>query len=472
MIVLGHTLLGHIVATLVPAVSGFCLLGMLRWPGTAHRAWAEQIGLSYLTGLLLIGIEMNICGLVGIPVSLGAILGLQLVPVGLFVRRLATATPRLPYAAPRFDRACLRPLRASWWKWILAVLIALELGYVLSMNLTEIRRTDDAFTWQLSLSQHTYHERSHVDFEMLREYPKLPGLVLAWFAVARGGWDEFAINLCFFNYCAVLLLLFHANLRAAAGATVALLGTYLLSAQPLLVNHAVLIGYADLPLALLLFLAGAYAYRFARGGLRDDLVLAAAFTLALPFIKLEGLTPYLFIATFVVAAAVAYRRRWLSPLQLWGATGLLIVLSLSAVVVLALVYGDRGPPFLHERLWYRIRPGNHWDQIASPLLDHFFLRYGTWSLAGVLSALALPALAAVLYRRVELVLGVFGVLLLISHLYLFCVGGAYEFLVNGTTVNRSFLQIVPTFLFATSIMVARLSGCDQGTAGRDRTPGR
>ena len=450
-------ILGHIFATLVPAAAGFCLLGLLRWPGTARRSWGEQIGLSYLAGLLLIAIEINSLGLLGVPLSLGALLTAQLVPIGLFVWRLAAATNR-PYRLPRFNPEWQRSLPSSWWKWLLGALIALQVGYVLSMNLTEIRRTDDAFTWQLSLGKHTYFERSHVGYEMQRDYPRTPGLAVAWFAIAQGAWDEFAINLCFFNYFSVFLLLFYAHLRDAAGAAVALIGTYLLSTQPLLVNHAILIGYADLPLAIFLFLTGAHAYRYARSGSRDDLILAAVFALTLPLTKLEGQTPFLFIALYVVIAAIAHRKGWLTPGRLWGVTGGLMLLALGSLAALALVYGNSGPPFLHDRLWYRIRPGNHWDQIASPLLDHFFRRYGNWSMAGTLSALALPALAAAFYRRVEMILGVYGVILLVCFLYLFCVGGAYEFLVNGTTVNRSFLQILPTFLFAVSVMIARLSG--------------
>ena len=456
------TVLLHIFATVVPTVAGFCLLGLLRWPGLGgQRSWPEQIGLSYLFGLFLIAIEINLFGLLGLPLSLAALLVAQLVPTGLFGLRLATSNPRLSYQRPRLTSVRWLQFSDSWWKWILAALICLKLVYVLSMNLTELRRTDDAFTWQLSLSKHTYFESDHSGFVMERGYPKTPGLALTWFALAHGSWNEFAVNLCFFNYFAVLLLLFYANLRALVGTNAALCGTYLLSAQPLLANHAILIGYADLPLAVFLCLTGVYAFRFARDGQADDLIVSGAFALCLPLIKLEGQTPYLFIAAYTIAAAFVYQKQRLSPGKIWGATCALIVLAIAAVGVMSFTYGDGGPPFLQERLWYRIRPGNHLDQIGAPLLDHFFQRHGNWIIVGTLSALSLPLLSAVFWRRVEMILGLYGMLMVVAFLYLFCVGGAYEFLVNGTTVNRSFLQIMPTILFTATVMIARLPGFGQ-----------
>ena len=325
------------------------------------------------------------------------------------------------------------------------------------MNLTEIRRTDDAFTWQLSLAKHTYYEESHVGFEMIRSYPSTPGLTLVWFSMVRGEWSEFAVNLCYFNYLAVLLLLFYANLRDQVGVSAAMIGTYLLSVPPVLLNHSILTGYADLPLAIFLCFAGTYAFRYARGGCWDDLLVALFFTLGLPLIKLEGMIPFLLFAVYVLAAALAYRRGWLAPQRIWLATGLLVLAGIATVFVLWSIYGEQGPPFLHDRLWYRIRPGNHWDQIRLPLLEHFGYYYNNWMMVGTLSAMILPFLAAVFHRRVETILAVYGLVLLLSYLYLFCIGGAYEFLVNGTTVNRSFLQIYPVFIFAATVMCARLT---------------
>jgi hypothetical protein len=440
--------LHHLLATFVAALSGYCLLSVLRWPGLGSRSPGEQAGLSYLVGLLLIAGEIVLLEGLGLPVTFRTLLLLQLAPLSLPVLRFALSRGRW---RPGFHRAPGWPLVKRWWAWILVTLLASKLLYVFVMNLTEWLRVSDAIMVSLGLAKHVFYEQTSAGYRLLPGYPRIPGLILSWFALAQGSWREAGVNLAHFNYYAVFLLLFYANLRRCVGTAEALIGAYLLSAFPLILNHAVLVGYADLALAIFLTFAGVYATRYARDGSPDDLILALFFTLCLPALKLEGKIPYLPFAIYVLLAAIGCRRGLLSPRAVWIATGGLAAAGLGLVGILEARYGYEGPPWI-AAYWGNLVPGNRLAAIGEPLLAHFGHLYNHWMVLGSLTAVVFPLLTARYARREALIPGLFGTLLLGSFVYLYCVGGGYLWLVNGTAVNRSFLQILPTLLFASLVM--------------------
>jgi len=445
------TLLTHILGTCIATVTGYCLLNALPgWSLPDRRSFSEQIGLSYVIGVWMTSIMIFLFGYVRIPASLPWLLAAQfLIVVGFILRMMLTK--QRPVLKPDLSLKWVKRLR--WWHWLLILLILSKIFYVASMNLTEIRRTDDAFTYSLSVAKHTYFEKDHTQFTMHRNYPKIPGLLMVWFAMIRGSWNEFAINLPYLNYFLVLLLLFYTNIRKRFSADIGLIGTYLLSTLPLLLSHAVMIGYADLPMALFLFLSGVYAWNFMCDGDKNDLILAALFTLCLPLVKTEGKVPYLFFSAFIVFAAVAYRQWRMRPRSIWLITaGITVLVSLS-VAMIFIHYGQTEPEFLPPRVWYRIAPGFHWSEIKQPLLMHFGSYFNNWMIFGTVCPFLLLALTPFYMDRKEFLIVLFSWMLLASNTYLFLFGGAYRFLVNGTMINRSYLQIIPTILFTCIVLV-------------------
>ncbi len=442
------TLLAHLLATAWTTLSGLGLVSLLRRPGMDARSPGERIALGYLAGILFTGLGMLLLAAAGLRVTPAAVWLLQAPAVALFLhdrirRRRAAVTPPSP---PRPEAR-----RRAPWEWILLALIFAKLAWVLSMNLTDLFRTDDAFKCALGLARHTYDWGTPAGYPLPPGYPMVPGLVLAWFGMCGGRWDEFGVNLAHWNYYAALLLLFHENLRARVGAQAALVGTYLLSGFPLLLVHAVSAGYADLPLAIFVCFTGAYAYRYAREGRRDDLLLALGFAAAMPLFKLEGkvLLP---LGLAAIAAAVAWRRGRPRPGAIWIGAALLAALGVAGLLVLAHLYGAPGPPFLRS-VWGNLLPGNRIALVAGPLGDHFGWFFNNWMIVGTVTAAVFPWLSIRFARHAEHVLALYGLALLGAFLYLFCVGNAYLWLVSGTVVNRSFLQILPALLFGTVVMV-------------------
>ncbi len=447
-------------ATGVATISGFCLLSLLRWPGMITRVVYEQAALSYLVGLAVIGFETLVLGYLGIAASLSTLLLLQIVPLVIFLVVFKRRAGRILFKTNM-------NLESLWshrpWQWLLIALIASKLVYIATINLASLHRSDDAFQWAIGLAKATYYAQSHAGYAMHFDYPKLPGLQLHWFGVWFRDWNEFGINLSHFNYFLALLLLFYANLRASVGKSASILGVYLLSTLPVLVAHSVIVGHVDLLMGIYLSFAGIYAYRYACDGEADNLLIAAIFTLIMPAIKLEGLIPYFFIGCFAIITAWVYRTKRLRPLAIWSITGVLAAVAISLIALLAVVYGDTAPGFLEPVVWDRIKPGNHFAETAGALVAHFGYEYNNWILVGTLAAIAMPILSIRFWDRAELVLGLYGLMLLGSFLYLSCISGAYVYFANGATLNRTFLQMIPVILFAVVVMMARryAERCDQ-----------
>jgi len=444
------TFLSHILGTTMATLSGFCLAMFFRRPFPGNRSCFEVTALSYIIGVWMIAVEIFIFGHLGIPATLPWLLTAQTIIIILFILRISFSK-NWHVTKPRISLNAIKRIR--WWQWVLILLIASKLLYVVSMNLTEIRRTDDAFTYSLSVTKHTYFEENHTNFDMHRNYPKTPGLLMVWFAMIRGSWDEFSINLPYFNYFLVFLLLFYANIRKRLESNASLIGTYLLSAFPILLSHSVMVGYADLPMALFLFLSGVYAWNFMCDGDLNDLILAGFFILCLPLVKTEGKIPYLLFGIFIFFAAVAYRKMRMLPRTIWLIAAGLAVLGSLSIAVVFIKYGQTEPGFLPPRVWYRIAPGIHWAEIKQPLLMHFGSYFNNWMIIGTLCPFAILVFTPFYVNRKEFLMILFSLMLLLSNIYLFCFGGAYRFLVNGTMINRSYLQILPTMLFTCIVLV-------------------
>ncbi len=255
-------LISYIFSTSLAVIAGFSLLSLLRWPGIAARSLGEQYALSYLVGIMLIGVEMSLLDCFGIPVRQGTIVWLQLIPLLVYCLQ-CVYQKTIPLASlPGAVKNAFSGMRfsCSWWQWLLIFLIATKILYVFGMNVADLQRSDDSFTVLLSLAKHTYYHQGSAGFAV--HQPHIPGFIMAWFGMGIGEWNEYNLNLIYFNFYVALLVLFYANLAAHIGKSGALIGVYILSSFPLLLNHSVMTGYADMIIAIFVCFRCCYAYRY------------------------------------------------------------------------------------------------------------------------------------------------------------------------------------------------------------------
>lgn len=151
----------------------------------------------------------------------------------------------------------------------------------------------------------------------LNSYPLNDALWKVWVASMLGSWQEGLINLYSVVFYALLLGLFYFLLPQAWSANFRLFSTYALASLPFLYFHS-WVAYADLELALYLFLAVAAGWRFLRDSYSSYLFLSAvALGLAI-WTKNEGLVilaPALFLLTVYFTFRKSLSKKQL--LQYW-----------------------------------------------------------------------------------------------------------------------------------------------------------
>ena len=442
--------LSYIIATAVPVITGYNLLFSFKGTAILSRPLLERVSLCYLIGLVTICAEMGLFPYLNVPITLLNILLLQLFTCLIPVIRHLTQKKRTTLIVSGNIR---EHMPDQWWQWILIVLILSKITYVFLMDSCGVLRSDDAFTVLLPLAKHTCYAHTWTDYPLIQ--PILPALVISWFGMVLGKWNEYGLNLAYFNYYLVFLSLFYANLYQKTGKTIALVSTYILSAFPLLLNHSVMAGYADLPMALFICFTGVYAYRYADKGKKEDLLLAIFFLLCLPAIKIEGKIPHFVFGALAIIGAISLNKG-VKPLVIWGMIGSFLTSVFGGLFFLVAHYGKTSPPFLPYSLWHKIYPENHLTDALPLLLRHFGYHHNNWMLVGTLLPVLILILAIFFYRKKEMILSYYSLLHLGSFLYLFCFAYAYKYLLIGTTVNRSYLQIIPILLFSTMVMGHKL----------------
>jgi hypothetical protein len=428
--------------------------------GRSGRSLFERVGLAFFLGLFAVCALFYLYGAVDLPLRLGPLAGAA--------AALAAAAALVAWLRgwrPAWHRPRWRAM--AWGEWLLAALILSKVLYVGVSSVCQLRRTDDAFTLSLSLCRHIYdlaETRSFISRLTGIGYPKLPAFAMAWQSLAHRPWYEYAPNLAYLNWYAFYLCLLYGLARSMAGRFVALALTYVVGALPLVLNHATVIGYSDLPLGMVASLAMLYAYSAARTGRASDAVCAGVFTLVLPLIKLEGLLPYFAIAACCLGLGVAWGRGWMRAPSVWLTTGGLAVAAVAALSIMFSVYGAQGPSFLSAETYKRIYPGMHLSEVGPPFAAHLLWDYNNWMLVGPLSAAIVVALGWRFAARPEFVLVLFAGLSLVGSMYALCCGPGYAWVVDGTLVNRLLLQLAPATVAAATLILARLAGVGEETA--------
>jgi hypothetical protein len=445
----------YLLATLAALAGGW---GWLRAAGLLRdRTLGEQLGLCYFAGLTSIAFLVWVAGLRSFPVGLSfwPILGFQVLPLTLGIWRWRTDKAVVD------KTALVNEGRWLLWEWGLVVMMGCTLAFVFLMNRVEMMRTADAFTFSMGLAKKMSALGSHSGIELRLGYPKFPGMALWWFADAGNHWHEFRMNYAHFNYLLLFVVWLFSALRTLTGRGVALMVAFVVCNMPLLVNHSILIGYTDQVIMIPLTMVGLYACRYSYNGRRADLIIGILCAVTMPFIKPEGLVPYIVFAFIALALAVFHRRQKPSIKFIWLCTIGAMLSGIAVISVIGIVWNDGRPPFIPAAIWLKIEPGFYLWKVRKAALQHFGWSFGTWSVLGPCVALMTPF---VIYRERKspaLPLAIYCMLLLLSFIYLFGFSHAHEWLLDGTTVNRLFMQILPTMLILIGVSL---------TNGQDKVP--
>jgi len=448
-----------ILGWLVPWVLGVALVAALsrradRLVAPGELAWA--MGSGWFVGALLLGLWMRVVSLAGIKFSVAAI-GAPLAVAAALLLWIAARDRRGSWLADLGRRAWQGAAGAGLAGWRRGAWLALSAWLVLRFTLLlgEIVWRPlypwDAWTQWATKARVWYELKSMVPFAAVTEwlqangsayfdaapnYPATVPLWQVWSCLLLGRWDDSLMNLPWWCAGAALALAVFGFLRRIDFEPLpALVGTWLVTAAPILNAHIALAGYADLPMAAYLTLSALAGYLWIRSRSRHDLVLALLFAAALPLIKNPGRVWLLVLLPGVVVALAPRRGLWI------------VAGAFAAAIAAFLVLAQTNPVVLGYQLHLTF------DLPWRGLTDAYF-NYANWHLLWYAVA------AAVVLGRRELFSPAVAPLTVI-------VGGGLLFLLFGfaftnarlwvddqSTVNRATLHLAP-LLFVWVIVVFR-----------------
>ena len=455
-------------ALLLPWLTGVLWL-RLWWPVTAPGGWPLVLGYGGLLGWLLAVGLLRLQAALGLAPDwlgpTGVLSGLAMVAAWWRWRcraRMTATSPNLDDAA-RISPEPTPPL----WSTLLFYLLLLWLG-LRGMHLLLEVWWRPLYPWD---AWTTWAVRTRIWVELgqwvpfvaapswLAEpggtaytlaawnYPSTVSLLSVWPTLAQGGWNETAANLPWLGCGLALALGFYGQARLwGASALTALSFTWLLLSLPLLNSHIALAGYADLWLATALGLAVMAFFQWARTGDRRQGSLALIFALAGALLKLEGVV---WLLLFLPALAAARLRGvWLLALAAllvvagllwWGSGG--VTGTIADFGEVQLTPERLQIPYLGQfGLGYR----GTWDPVVKN-----WLVLDNWHLLGLLLPLSAgvavwTGFGAQPWQRAQLV---WVAASLFALFVLFFWTDAQQWAAQYTSINRVFLDFVPSFLF-------------------------
>jgi hypothetical protein len=407
----------------------------------------EKLALSFLLGCGMLSLLMLLLGVCRISLTWPNIV-------------LASA---LLLAAPLYLAVKQRVLTLGPWQlapgtWTLTELILLSLitlrsAFVLFENLIKPVIGVDAFAnWSLRAKVFFIQNSLVLDPQSsfllgggAKFYPIHLPLLESWVFSVLGYWNDALVKIVFFAFFVALVTLFYGAVRRSAPRIVALLGTYLLTTLPLLVHHAA-IEYADLPLAIYFGTATLLLLNYCEADDDRYLWLSAILAGIGAWTKNEG---FALVLVNLLILALFYFRSKKEPL--------FALQHLAGYFVIALLFKA---PWSIINYVYRIPPNEfqkiHWEQIITnlyrlPVIAQYFyqklLFYGNWNIAWF----ALVVVVLLAGKRLKDGRGfysLFGIGLFLAMIaFMYYLTENYRWLLDGTTLNRNILLIMPLVVY-------------------------
>ncbi|MFH1684180.1 MAG: hypothetical protein ABIA67_04785 [Candidatus Margulisiibacteriota bacterium] len=456
----------------LPFLLGYCLVAIIVGNKAILTSF-ERFGLAWGIGLSLSGFFMFLVSLLGISINIYT----AALPIIIILMPLIAylVSKRIKF----LDLPWLKDIGQKKLKEKLFILLlGLMIFYVfLSALVKPIVNFDDL--WRQGCIAKIIFMTGNIitpqTADLAGAHPYLNPISQAGIYLGIGAWNDplgkIIFPLCFTS----LLFIFYSNLCRKSSRFYALLFTYLLTSFPLIVYHAGT-AYSDLMQTFYYFTGAIYLFRWMEEETSEHLVLSAIFFGIGNFVKQAGI-PLWVVAAFVLFVFLFFEhKRNFRP----GA----IFLLLSTIVSSPwLFYRDS---FLMSRLAKLFVSSAVTGQAAiSPSLP-----YGSPTLVGILSNLAKRAFTyadwQILWFVLLLVLLLgwqhiwrsklkYLLLIIILDLgiivYAFLDPNTYQFLVDGTLVNRLMMYLAPVTLYFIAL-AARPLLCYQPKIGADTTKQR
>ena len=434
----------------------------------------EKFGLAWGIGIGLLGIEMFTLSLLGLPVDLvnstiPALLAVMVLAAYLMMNKKLSFDPK-PLIALTTSIFKTDDKQDRWKVYAEKILIALTgltVLYVFFDALVKpIVNFDDL--WRQGSIARIIFETGHVitkqTLDLAGPHPFLNPLSQAWIYLGIGAWND-ALGKIIFALCfASLIFIFYANLRKDSSRLFSLFFTYLLTSFPLIVYHAGT-AYSDFMQTFYYTVGAIYLFRFMKDKSKNWLYVSALFLGIGNFVKQSGIPLWgiavivLFIYLFaegkkdlkagalsvLLSAAISlpwllyqnsFLMRYLTGLgQKIGVFSPAAIVGAEAGAAPNLLYGS--PTLLN----------------ISYQLGKRLFTYADWQLLWFVFILALLFFWQNIYKSKLKYLLLLILLDLVMVIYAFYDNTMYQFLVDGTLVERVMMYQIPVVLYFVAIAI-------------------
>ncbi|PIS29971.1 hypothetical protein COT42_03765 [Candidatus Saganbacteria bacterium CG08_land_8_20_14_0_20_45_16] len=468
-----NTLAKLIITLVIPWLLGFGFISLIFRNNRSQISALEVWGLSWGIGLGLLGLEMFIIALLNIPLTFLTILIptaiiLMALGAGLFITR----TPGAKLLELKDVARLIAEFRATlfWPKVFTAVLfslISLTVLYVFFDALVKpILNFDDL--WRQGCIAKIIFVTGQVitpqTLDLAGPHPFLNPLSQAWIYLGLGAWNDPLGKVIFALCFLALILIFYANLRKDMSRRLSLIFVYLLTSFPLIIYHAGT-AYSDF-LQTFYYTAGViYLYRWWQKQTPPYLYTSAILLGLGTFVKQAGIPLWVvsllvlfafilgekrsqlkqgfrftLLSAFVAAPWLFYQNSFLMRKVSSVGSKILVLLGQAAPLEPAV---NSSAPSLQPTL------GNILQHLTSRMFT-----YADWQILWFVFGLTLVFCWQHIFQTtLKYLLLIIG-LDLIMVIWLFFDPASYQFLVDGTLVNRILMNEVPVVLFFTAQTLA------------------
>lgn len=452
----------------LPLLLGYCIVGLII-KNKPTISFLERFSLAWGIGIGLLGLEMFTLSLAGIPLNL-PVVSIPII-VFVFIMMLYLYAKKIPLIDLSSLNTLLKEFKRinrgdhRWRKAaeiLLTILIVLTIFFVFfDASIKPIVNFDDLWR-QGSIAKIIFVSGKVITeqtAELAGPHPFLNPLSQAWVYMGMGSWND-ALGKIIFALCYTsLLLIFYANLRKQSSRLFSLLFAYLFTSFPLIIYHAGT-AYSDLMQTFYYSAGIIYLFQWMRQGEHADLYFSALLLGIGNFVKQSGiplwiiatlvLFTYIFIEkkneirrggvflliSFLISAPWLFYQNSFLMKQITNLGGkIAVVLGKSAITGSDIVTGAN--PSL----------------VTPTLFDIFYhlgrrmFTYADWQILWFVLILALIfGWKSILETRLKYLLLII-VLNLAMIVYAFFDPATYQYLLDGTLVERLMMYQIPVVLF-------------------------
>lgn len=439
-----------LLALLLPIFAGYVVTCFIA-PKKDAVSEIERLALSYLIGCGIFTLLIFMLGAIGIALTLLNICIASAVvlaaPVVIAARNKALA---LDLRSMRFERL-------KWYEAVISILILLRVAFVLFENLIKPVISVDAFAnWSLRAKVFffdsglsTVVRDSYLAGGGQTFYPINIPLMETWIAKALGYWNDELFKIIFGLFLISLLTVFYCSVRRFASRPVSLFSTYLLTTLPLLVHHAT-IEYADLPLCAYFICSVLFLLNYFESNDERHLYFSSLLAGIGAWTKSEGM-PLLLINLFVLCVHLIRTNKDARTLSNCLLKYLLIGLVFKIPWSVFNVYHH-----IPKNVWQKIEYTKAFENLYRiPVIIQYFYQklffYGNWNIAWFVFAVALIFSFKELLKTRYLYSLMMIILVMSAFAFLYYITPSYQWLLDGTTLNRNVLVIMPLVIYFISL---------------------